>query len=111
VGSLVRALREGSTGWETPELKYPSGESYPYRRNEQMEDVLAVRDLIDCPKNTTGPILSGRKASQATGLIFATYESGRRRARIYLLLEIEDSPMLPMLEAGMIGPKKAKPKM
>ncbi len=49
-------------------------------------------------------MLSGRKALQATELIFATYESSRRRARIYLPLEIEDSPLISMLEKGMVGP-------
>jgi hypothetical protein len=39
-------------------------------------------------------------------LIFATYESSRKRERIYLPLKIEDSPLISMIEAGMIGAKK-----
>ena len=107
-GPLVRVLREGAPDWETPELKYASGERYPYKGSEQMEDILAVRDLIDCLKTGREPILSGRKALQATELIYATYESSRRRARIYLPLDIEDSPFLSMLEAGIIAPKAKK---
>jgi len=33
-------------------------------------------------------------------MIFATYESSRRRARIDLPLEIEDSPLHAMIDAG-----------
>jgi len=69
---------------------------------------LAVLDLIDCLKTGREPVLSGRKALQATELIFATYESSRRHARAYLPLEIEDSPFLSMLEAGIIGSKAGK---
>lgn len=36
----------------------------------------------------------------ATELIFATYESARRRARVHLPLDIEDSPLVSMLESG-----------
>jgi len=97
-------LHEGADDWETPVLRYPSGELYPHGRGEHIEDVLAVQDLIDCLKTGREPVLSGRKALQATELIFATYESSRRRARVYLPLDIEDSPLLTMLETGMIVP-------
>jgi phytoene/squalene synthetase len=36
-------------------------------------------------------------ALQATELIFATYESSRRRGRVDLPLEIDDSPLIAML--------------
>jgi UDP-N-acetylglucosamine 3-dehydrogenase len=104
-GPLLRVLTEDSKGWLTPELRYASGDLYPYKSSEQMEDVLAVRDLVDCLKTGREPVISGRKALQATELIFATYESSRRRARIYLPLDIEDSPFIYMLEAGIVGPK------
>ena len=47
--------------------------------------------------------MSGRKALQATELIFATYESSRRRAKVTLPLEVADSALLAMLEEGTIG--------
>jgi len=62
--------------------------------------VQAVLDLIDALKTGREPELSGRRALQATELIFATYESSRRRARIDLPLDIEDSPLLSMLNNG-----------
>jgi hypothetical protein len=45
------------------------------------------------------PELAGRRALQATELIFATYESSRKRGRVDLPLQIEDSPLLSMLQA------------
>jgi hypothetical protein len=93
-------MREGVSGWKVPKLKGvvpPGGDT-----------TLSVLDLIDCLKTGREPVLSGRKALQATELIFATYESSRRRARIYLPLEIEDSPLLSMLETGTIGPKRRR---
>jgi hypothetical protein len=62
-----------------------------------------VLDLIDCVKTGREPVLSGRKALQATELIFATYESSRRRAKITLPLDADDSALLTMLERGMVG--------
>ncbi|UCC63844.1 MAG: Gfo/Idh/MocA family oxidoreductase [Anaerolineae bacterium] len=62
--------------------------------------VSAVLDLVEALKHGREPELSARKALQATELIFATYESSRRRGRVDLPLEIEDSPLLSMLEAG-----------
>ncbi|MBM3211386.1 Gfo/Idh/MocA family oxidoreductase [Candidatus Poribacteria bacterium] len=97
-GPQVRVLREGASSWEVPSLEgvVPSGN----------DTTLSVLDLIDCLKTGREPVLSGRKALQATELIFATYESSKRRARIYLPLETEDSALLTMLESGMIGEKK-----
>jgi UDP-N-acetylglucosamine 3-dehydrogenase len=59
--------------------------------------VAAVLDLIDALETGREPVLAGRKALQATELIFATYESGRRRGRVELPLDVEDSPFVAML--------------
>lgn len=98
-GPAIRVMSENSAGWQIPNLDdVPKGD----------DTVLSVLDLIDCLKTGREPVLSGRKALQATELIFSTYESSRRRARIYLPLDIEDSPLLSMLEEGLIGPKKSE---
>src|SRR5262245_58965271 len=60
--------------------------------------IKGVLDLIDALKTGREPELSGRKALQATELIFATYESSRRRGRVDLPLEIDDSPFLEMIQ-------------
>jgi UDP-N-acetylglucosamine 3-dehydrogenase len=57
---------------------------------------LSILDTIDALRGGREPQLSSRRALQATELIFATYESSRRRGRIDLPLEIEDSPFLAM---------------
>jgi predicted dehydrogenase len=60
----------------------------------------AIQGTVDALKASKEPELSARKALQATELIFASYESSRRRGRVELPLEIEDSPLLAMIEAG-----------
>jgi predicted dehydrogenase len=59
-----------------------------------------VLDLIDALKTGREPELSGRRALRATELIFATYESSRKRGRVDLPLEIDDSPLLDLLNQG-----------
>jgi len=62
-----------------------------------------VLDLIDALKTGREPELAGRRALQATELIFATYESSRRRGRVDLPLTIEDSPFRSMVEQGQLA--------
>ena len=52
-----------------------------------------VLDAIDALKSGREPELSGQRALRATELIFATYESSRRRGRVDLPLDITDSPL------------------
>ncbi|MBI1293654.1 gfo/Idh/MocA family oxidoreductase [bacterium] len=59
-----------------------------------------VLDLVDALKHSREPELAGRRALRATELIYATYESSRRRARIDFPLDIEDSPLQAMLMQG-----------
>ncbi len=93
-GAPVRLLRAGSDGWETPDLSdIPKGD----------DTVLSVLDLVDSVKTGREPELSGRKAIQGAELIFATYESSRRRAKITLPLTVDDSALLTMVANGEIG--------
>jgi hypothetical protein len=62
-----------------------------------------IADLLAGLESGAEPELSSVKAIRTTELIFATYESARRRARIDLPLEVEDSPLLAMLAAGEVG--------
>jgi UDP-N-acetylglucosamine 3-dehydrogenase len=64
---------------------------------------LGILDLVDALKTGREPVLAARKALQATEVIFATYESSRRRGRVELPLEVEDSAFLSMLEAGTLA--------
>ena len=94
----LRVLAKGYDAWRVPDLDkgVASGE----------ETVASVLDLVDCLENGREPELSARKALRATELIFATYESSRRRAKIELPLEGDDSALLTMLETGTIGPER-----
>lgn len=61
-----------------------------------------VHDLIDALKTGREPELAGRRALRATEIIFGTYESSRRRGRVDLPLEINDSPLLAMVADGTL---------
>ncbi|MBN1579883.1 MAG: alpha/beta fold hydrolase, partial [Anaerolineae bacterium] len=69
----------------------------------------AVLDAVDALRDGREPLLAGWKALQATEIIFATYESSRKRGRVDLPLEIEDSPLLAMLDAGDVSVLDEKP--
>jgi predicted dehydrogenase len=66
-------------------------------------DIAAIVDLVAALKTGREPELSAQRALHAAELTFATYESSRRRARVDLPLEIEDSPLLSMLESGVLA--------
>jgi predicted dehydrogenase len=88
----LRTWMEGQETWQAVELEGGlHGQDYVK---------LAVLDVVDALKTGREPELAARKALQATELIFATYESSRKRGRVELPLEIEDSPLLSMLESG-----------
>lgn len=97
-GPALRVWKQGSKGWETIPLK------------EGLHDtdyvIRAIADLVEALKAGREPELSAQRALQATELIFATYESSRRRGRVDLPLDIEDSPLLALLEAEEIGPSE-----
>ena len=90
----VRLRRQGGA-WENPDVT-PADPDHN-------DTVLATLDLIASLKTGREPELSGRRALQATELIFATYESSRRRGRVELPLEVDDSALLTMLEEGAVG--------
>ena len=92
----VRLRGRGDAHWRT--LDTPEG----IHGNQAIDRGIA--DLIDAFEHRREPELSARKALRTTEVIFATYESSRRRARIDLPLTIDDSPLQAMLDAGEIGP-------
>lgn len=91
-GPAVR-LRNAETGGRWEALEVGGG----LHGNESA--IEAVLDLVEALKTGREPELSGRRALQASELIFATYESSRKRGRVDLPLQIEDSPLSSMLEA------------
>jgi predicted dehydrogenase len=99
-GSRLRLLGAGAAGWQevAPEAAGAAG------GGTDASIAAGIADLLACLESGAEPELSSVKAIRTTELIFATYESARRRARIDLPLEIEDSPLLSMLAAGEVGP-------
>jgi len=93
-GPPLRMWGQGQSAWQ--EVEVPNIES------SDLGDPIrfGILDLIDALKTGREPELSARRALQATELIFATYESSRRRGRVDLPLEIDDSPLLAMLGQG-----------
>ncbi len=79
--------------WQPPDVE----------QNDPMPDVMG--DIIDCLESGNEPELSAARARRATEVVFAIYESSRRRGRVDLPLEKKDSAFISMLEAGEIGPE------
>ncbi len=89
-GPLLRVRGDGDGNWrtvETQETSLHGGEHF----------YLAIENLVDCLESGDEPVLSARKALQTAEVIFATYESSRRRGRVDLPLDIEDSPLVELL--------------
>ena len=88
----LRILNGQSSGWRDVN---PEG---------TMHDLDAVQkgiiDLVEALRDGSEPELAGRRAFRAAELTFATYESSRKRGRVDLPLEIENSPLLDMLASG-----------
>ncbi len=91
----LRMWGKGQSGWTTIDT---GGEGIHGDQNVKR----GVLDLIDALKSGREPELAGRRALQATELIFATYESSRRRGRVDLPMAITDHPMLAMVSAGLM---------
>lgn len=94
-GPVLRVRGKGDSDWRTIEVQEPTLHS-------QESFCKAIENLIDCLESGEEPVLSGRKALQTTEVIFATYESSRRRARVDLPLDVEGSPLAEMFESGDI---------
>jgi len=65
---------------------------------------LAIADVVAALTEGRQSELRAQNALNATEIIFAGYESARRRARVSLPLEIEDNPLESMVEAGQLSP-------
>lgn len=102
VGALdnvhLRIKRDGTSGWEVIDTKgeHLHGPGYIER---------AIADLVEALETEREPELSARRALNTTEIIFACYESSRRRARIDLPLTISDNPLVSMVERGDLKPE------
>lgn len=65
---------------------------------------LAIADVVDALVEGRTSELCADNALNATEIIFAGYESARRRGRVDLPLDIDDNPLESMVETGALSP-------
>jgi predicted dehydrogenase len=65
---------------------------------------LAIADIVDALEEGRQSELSAANALRATEIIFAGYESARRRGRVDLPLDIDDNPLETLVETGQLSP-------
>jgi hypothetical protein len=63
----------------------------------------AIEDVVTSLDRGPEPELAASKALDATELIFAAWESARRRGRVELPLDIKDNPLDAMVRNGVLG--------
>jgi predicted dehydrogenase len=90
-GPFVRVRRDGTPGWEAID----TGGEDPHA---DVSIERGIADLIDALLQGREPELSARRALQATEIIFALYESSRRRGVVSLPLTTLDHPLLSMVQ-------------
>jgi predicted dehydrogenase len=91
----VRFLSAQKPGWQT--VDQPDNLHGPDMVTR------AIKDIVQALATGEESMLSARNALRATEVIFATYESSRRRARIDLPLTTEDNAFVSMLSDGLVG--------
>ena len=70
----------------------------------------AIKDALEALRDGKVSMLCSENAMVATEIIFAGYESSRRRARVDLPLTTKDNALEGMIQKGMVKPKKAEKK-
>lgn len=91
----LRVLGAGHPGWQV--IDQPDNLHGP----DAVQRALA--DIVDALAAGRESMLSARNALRATEVIFATYESSRRRGRVDLPLTTDDNAFLSMLAAGDVA--------
>ncbi len=94
----LRLRGQGDAAWRIPSVEEDRPQAPGGPMGALSADLLRFLD-----EGGPEPELGLSRALRATELIFATYESARRRARVDLPLGIEDSPLVQLAEAGEIG--------
>jgi len=92
----VRLMNGAANGWQT--IEQPDDLHGP----DAVER--AIADVVDALAAGRESMLSARNALRSTEVIFAAYESSRRRGRVDLPLMRDDNAFASMLERGEIGP-------
>jgi predicted dehydrogenase len=122
-GPPLRVRDSGTTGWQTVET---NGEGIYGPRRSRLTGALqtvarflpglderrvltasqtdrAIADVVRAVREDGRSELHVENALQTTELIFAAWESARRRGRVELPLAIEDNPLAALIEAGLLS--------
>ncbi len=99
--------------WEAPYLRLFNASSGGWQVIEQPDDLhnwtainRGISDIVDALDTGRDSLLSAKFALQSTEVIFAAYESSRRRGRVDLPLTVDDNAFSAMLADGLIEPGK-----
>jgi UDP-N-acetylglucosamine 3-dehydrogenase len=94
----LRIKRDGQTDWEVVDTKGESihGPGFIER---------AIADIIDALATGRESQLCASRALIATEIIFACWESSRRRGRVDLPLDVDDNALDAMIKSGQLGKK------
>jgi predicted dehydrogenase len=96
---VLRIKARGSAKWEAVDCQgeHCHGPGY----NER-----GVADIVQALEKGTVSELCAANALQSTEIIFACWESSRRRGIVDLPLDIEDNPLAQMVASGALKPQK-----
>lgn len=90
-GVILKAVKYNDPSWKAPQTEL----------NSQIQMNGVIRNTLDCLESGEEPELSYKKALRASEVIFALFESVRRRERVELpLTGVTDHPLLTLLENG-----------
>ena len=64
-----------------------------------------MADVVACYREGRECQMNAHNALNATEQIFACWESARRRARVEIPADIEDNPLVAMIESGELKPE------
>lgn len=92
LGDEYRIRTDETDGWETVSVG-----------GDPAQDA-AIAAVVDALANDEEPIHSGARALGATEIVFAIWESARRRGRVSLPLSIDDNPLEALIESGELPP-------
>lgn len=98
-GPLLRLRRHTDLTWESIDTQ---GEGL----HDAIYTARAIADAVRALQQGTEPELSARRALNATEIIFAVFESSRRRGRVDLPLTIQDHPLTAMVAEGLLLPSE-----
>ncbi len=93
----LRIRRKGGPEWEAVDCE---GETV----HDTVNHYRVIAELVDCLESGKTPESGAQNALQTTELVFASWESARRRGRVDLPLEIDDNPLVAMVESGELTP-------